>query len=69
MKIGCFVIGHLAWRLRIPMEQCNDLLERPPNNSFTMRNFQCPKQPLLDQLHIDMPGGGEGLRISIDRDD
>ena len=44
------------------MEQCNDLLERPPNNSFTMRNFQCPKQPLLDQLHIDMPGGGGGGR-------
>ena len=53
------------------MEQCNDLLERPPNNSFTMHNFQCPKEPLLDQLHIDMPGGGGGveLRISSDRDD
>ena len=42
------------------MEQCNDLLERPPNNSFTMHNFQCPKEPLLDQLHKDMPGGGGG---------
>ena len=52
------------------MEQCNDLLERPPNNSFTMHNFQCPKEPLLDQLHIDMPGGGGGTRrISSDRDD
>ena len=36
-------IGHLGIRT-----QCNVLLESLPNNSFPMRNCQCPKQPLLN---------------------
>ena len=42
-KKVALVIGH--------MEQCNDLLEWPPDNSFPMCHFQCPKQPLSNQLY------------------
>ena len=44
-KKVALVIGH--------MEQCNDLLEWPPDNNFPMRNSQSqyPKQPLSNQLY------------------
>ena len=39
LVIGHRTIGH--------MEQYNNLLEWPPNNSFKMRNSQCPKHWLI----------------------
>ena len=48
-KKVALVIKHWAFGL---MEQCNDLLEYPPNNSFSMPYSQCLKQPLLNQLYI-----------------
>ena len=48
LAIGHWVSGH--------MEQCIDLLELLPNNSFKMRNSQCPKQPSLNQLYKRVRG-------------
>lgn len=50
---GCFVHSELVirhWAFR-HTEQCNDLPEWPPNNSFLVPNFQCSKQPLLNRLY------------------
>ena len=44
------VIGH--WAFRHMEQKCNDLLEGTPNNSFPMRNSQCPKQPLVNRLYV-----------------
>ena len=50
---GCFVHSELVIRHRAfrHTEQCNDLPEWPPNNSFLVPNFQCSKQPLLNRLY------------------
>ena len=50
---GCFVHSELVirhWAFR-HTEQCNDLPEWPPNNSFLVPNFQCSRQPLLNRLY------------------
>ena len=54
---GCFdslwelAIGH--WAFVHTELNANDLLERLLNNSFPMPNYQCPKYPLLNKLHIE----------------
>ena len=55
------VTGHLGiqndvWMISLTdhqtIEQCNDLLEWPPNNRFLVHNYQCSSQPLLKRLTI-----------------